>query len=123
LKKIFLGEVDGHGIDSIIWGKDQLLNPEEWGYALRKYSSLVLDGRMAELNPNDINYFKGQTITDPNTKNKTNPHDAVVENVDGVIYVVEKEGVNLQEDTNFDKNFGNLGVKNIGLAESEKFLA
>jgi hypothetical protein len=39
-------EVDGHGIKTIMWGKDQLLNPEEWEYSLRK---------MAELNPNDFN--------------------------------------------------------------------
>jgi hypothetical protein len=28
-----------------------------------------------------------------------------VDNVDGVIYLVEKEGVNLQEDTTFNKNY------------------
>jgi hypothetical protein len=36
-KKIsYQGEVDGHGIDTIIWGEDQFMNPEEWEYALRK---------------------------------------------------------------------------------------
>jgi hypothetical protein len=54
------------------------MNCEEWAFALRKYSSLVLDGRMAELNPNDINYFKGQTIIDPNTGNKISLYDAFV---------------------------------------------
>jgi hypothetical protein len=64
------------------------MSAEEWAFALRKYSSLVLQGRMAEMNPNDINYFKGQTIIDPNG-NKQTLHDAVVENVDGVIYAVQ----------------------------------
>jgi hypothetical protein len=45
------------------------MNPEEWEYALRKYSTFVIQGKMAELNPNDINYFKGQIVTNPNTKN------------------------------------------------------
>jgi hypothetical protein len=40
-------------------GKDRDMNPEEWGYALRKYSCFVIQGRIAELNANDINYFKG----------------------------------------------------------------
>jgi hypothetical protein len=69
------GEVEGQGIDTIIWGKDQLLNPEEWEYALRKYSSFVIQGKMAELNLNDINYFKGQAITNPNAGNKTSLHE------------------------------------------------
>jgi hypothetical protein len=85
LKKSFQGEVDGHCIETIIWDKDQFMNFEEWANAFRKYSSLVLQGRMAELNPNDINFFKGQTIIDSNG-NKVILHDAVVENVDGVIY-------------------------------------
>jgi hypothetical protein len=76
---------------------------------------------MAELNPNDINYIKAQSITDPNTGNKTSLHDAVVENVEGVVYLVEKEGVNLQEDTTFNKNYGNLAVRDKGMAKSEKF--
>jgi hypothetical protein len=67
LKKSYLGEIEEHGIDTIVWGKDQGMNSEEWAYALKKYSSFFIQGRMAELNPNDINYFKGQTITDPNT--------------------------------------------------------
>jgi hypothetical protein len=70
---------------------------------------------MVELSPNDIKYFKGQSITDPNTGNKTSLHDAVVDNVDSVIYLVEKEGVNLQEDTTFNKNYGNLAVKDKGM--------
>jgi hypothetical protein len=99
-KKIsYKGEVDGHGIDTIICLTE-----------------------MAELNPNDINYFKGQTITDLNTGNKISLHDAVVDNVDGVIYLVEKEGVNIQEYTTFNKNYGNLAVKDKGAAEAEKFL-
>jgi hypothetical protein len=59
--------VDGHGIETIIWGKDQFMNPEEWEYALRKYSSFVIQGKISELNQIDINYFKGQTITNHNT--------------------------------------------------------
>jgi hypothetical protein len=98
------------------------MNTEEWGNALRKYSSLVLDGRMAEMNPNDINYFKGQTIIDPNG-NKQTLHDAVVENVDGVIYAVQSEGVNIEENINFEKNYGNWAVKDRGLADYEKFQA
>jgi hypothetical protein len=39
----------------------------------------------------NINYFKGQTMSNPNTKNKTNLHNGVVENVDSVIYLIEKE--------------------------------
>jgi hypothetical protein len=79
---------------------------------------------MPELNPNDINYFKGQTITDPNTGNKSSLHDVSVDNVNSFIYLVEKEGVNLQEDTTtFNKNYWNLAVKDRGAAESEKFLA
>jgi hypothetical protein len=78
---------------------------------------------MAKINPNDINYFKGQTITDPNTGNKISLHDVVVENVDGVIYGIEKEGVNVEENTTFDKNYGDLSVKDKGIIESEKFLA
>jgi hypothetical protein len=58
---------------------------------------------VAEINLNDINYFKGQTMTTLNTGNKTSFHEAVVENVDSVIYLVENEGVNLQKDTTFDK--------------------
>jgi hypothetical protein len=96
-------------METIVWGKEGDMNAEEWGNALRKYSSLVLDGRMAEMNLNDISYFKGQTIIDPNG-NKLTLHDAVVENVDGVIYAVQNEGVNVETNTNFDKNFGNLGV-------------
>jgi hypothetical protein len=34
---------------------------------------------MAELNPNDIDYFKCQTIIEANTRNETSLHDAVVE--------------------------------------------
>jgi hypothetical protein len=94
--------------------KDQFMNPEEWEHSLRKYSSLVLQGKMAELNPNDINYFKGQTITDPNSGNKTTLHYAIVENV---------EGVNLQEDTTFNKNCSNMAVNVNGAVEAEKFLA
>jgi hypothetical protein len=40
-----------------------------------------------------------------------------------VIYSVKNEGVNLQEDTTFNKNYGHLAVKDKGAAESEKFLA
>jgi hypothetical protein len=40
-----------------------------------------------------------------------------------VIYLIEKEGVNLQEDTTFNKNYGNLAVKDKRAAESEKVLA
>jgi hypothetical protein len=65
---------------------------------------------MAEINLNDINTFKSQTITVPNTGNKTSLHDAVVENVDGVIYLIEREGVNVEEDTTFDENFGYLDI-------------
>jgi hypothetical protein len=79
------------------------MNPTEWAYALRKYTSFVIQRKVTELNPNDINYFKGQTMTNPNTGNKTSLHDAVVENVDGLIYSIEKEGMNLQKDTTFDK--------------------
>jgi hypothetical protein len=104
-----------------ICGKDQFINLEKWEHVLRKYSSFVIQGKMAEYNPNDINYFKGQTITDPNTGNKTSLYDAVVENVDCVIYLVERERVNLQEDSTFNKNYGNLVVKDKGTAESEKF--
>jgi hypothetical protein len=89
LKKLYLGEVEGDGIDIIIWDQDGDMNPEEWAYVLRKYSSFVIQGRMAELNPNDINYFKGRTITDPNTGNKISLHCAVVENVDDAIYSVQ----------------------------------
>jgi hypothetical protein len=78
---------------------------------------------MAELNPNDINYFKVQTTTNPNTGNKTSLHDAVVENVDGVIYLVKKERVNLQEVTTFNKNFGHFALKEKGMAEYEKYQA
>jgi hypothetical protein len=46
-----------------------------------------------------------------------------VDNIDGVIYLVEKEGVNLQEETTFNKNYGHLAVKDKGGAESEKYLA
>jgi hypothetical protein len=102
-KKIsYKREVDGHGIEIIIWDKDQFMNAKEWEYALRKYSTFIIQGKMGEHNLNDINYFKDQTITDFNSGNKTGLHDAVVENVDGVIYLVEKEGVNLQEDTTFN---------------------
>jgi hypothetical protein len=76
---------------------------------------------MKELNPNDINYFKGQTITDPNTGEKKSLHDAVVDNVDGLIHLIENEGVKLEEDTTFEKLHGNLGVKNKSLAEGLKF--
>jgi hypothetical protein len=122
LKKSFNGEVDGHGIETIVWGKDGDMNAEEWGNALRKYSCLELDSRMAEMNRNDINYFKGQTIIDPN-ENKRTLHNAVVENVDGVIYAVQNEGVNVETNTNFDKNYGHWGVKDKGVAEFEKYLA
>jgi hypothetical protein len=122
LKKSFNGEVDGHGIETIIWGKGGDMNPEEWAFALRKYSSLVVDGRMAEMNPNDINYFKGQTVIDPNG-NKLTLHDAVVENVDGVIYAVQNEGVNIEENINFEKNYVHWAVKDTGLADYEKFQA
>jgi hypothetical protein len=84
-------------------GKDQFINPEEWEGALRKYSSFILQDKMAEINPNDINYFKGQTITDPNIRNGRSIHDGVVENYDCVIYLIEKEGANVKEDTTFDK--------------------
>jgi hypothetical protein len=67
---------------------------------------------MADINSNYINYFKSQTITDTNTRNETNLHDAVVENINGVIYLIEKEGVNLEGDTTFDKNYGHSAVKN-----------
>jgi hypothetical protein len=60
---------------------------------------------MAELNPNNINFFKQQTIIDPNG-NKVILHDAVVENVDGVIYSVQSVGVNIEENINFEKSFG-----------------
>jgi hypothetical protein len=40
----------------------------------------------------------------------------------GCNYLLEREGINLQEDTTFNKNYGNLTVKNKGTAESEKFL-
>jgi hypothetical protein len=101
-------------------GKAGYMNPEEWAYALRKYSGLVQQGRIAEINPNDINYFKGQTIIDPN-ENKLTLHDADVDNVDCVIYAVQNEGVNIEENINFEKNYGNLAVKDKGLAEYEKF--
>jgi hypothetical protein len=107
LKKSYKGEVDGHGIEIIASGKSGEMNPEEWEYALRKYSSFVIQCRMAELNPNDIYYFKWQTITDPNTENKTSLHDTVVDYVDSIIYLVEKEGANLQGDTTFNKNYSN----------------
>jgi hypothetical protein len=113
--------VDGHDIETIVWGKGDM-SAEEWALALRKYSSLVLQGRMAELNPNDINYFKGQTIIDPHG-NKQTLHEAVVENVEGVIYAVQNEGVNIEENINFEKNYGNLAVKDKGLADYEKFQA
>jgi hypothetical protein len=96
------------------------MSAEEWAFALRKYSSLVLQGRMAEMNPNDINYFKCQTIIDPNG-NKLSLHDAVVENADGVIHPVQNEGVNIEENINFEKNYGNWAVKDTGLADYEKF--
>jgi hypothetical protein len=65
---------------------------------------------MAELNPNDINYFKGQTIIDSNG-NKQTLHDVVVENVDSVIYAVQNDGVNIEENINFEKNYGHWAVK------------
>jgi hypothetical protein len=40
-----------------------------------------------------------------------------------VIYLVEKEGVNLQEDTTFNKSYSNLAVRDKGVIKSEKFLA
>jgi hypothetical protein len=59
-KKIsYRGKVDGHCIDTIIWGRDQFMNPEEWEHTLRKYSSFVIQGKITKLNPNNINYFKG----------------------------------------------------------------
>jgi hypothetical protein len=59
-KKIsYQGVVEGYCIDIIIWGKDFGMNSEEWEYVLRKYSTFVIQGKMAELDPNDINYFKG----------------------------------------------------------------
>jgi hypothetical protein len=42
LKKSFNKEVDGHDIETIVWGKDFGMNPEEWVYTLRKYSSFVI---------------------------------------------------------------------------------
>jgi hypothetical protein len=98
------------------------MSAEEWAFALRKYSSLELQGRMVEMNPNDIIYFKGQTIIDPNG-NILSLHDAVVENADGVIHAVQHEGVNTERNTNFDKNYGNWAVKDVGLADYEKFQA
>jgi hypothetical protein len=77
---------------------------------------------MTKINPNDINYFKSQTTTDPNSGNKTGLYDDV-ENFDGVIYTIEKEGANLQEDTTFGKNCSSLPVEDKVIAESEKFLA
>jgi hypothetical protein len=85
------------------------MNFEEWAYALSIYSTFVIQDETAEHNPNDINYFKGQTITDLNTGNKTSLHDAVVDNVDGVIYLVEKERVNLQADTYFQQKLLQFG--------------
>jgi hypothetical protein len=76
---------------------------------------------MAEINSKDINYFKGHTIINPNSRYKTCVHDAVVENVDGVIYTIEKEGVNVEKDTSFYKNFGHLVVKYKVLGESKNF--
>jgi hypothetical protein len=46
-----------------------------------------------------------------------------VENVDGVIYLIEKEGVNVERNTNFNKNYSNFATRDKGTAESEKFLA
>jgi hypothetical protein len=66
---------------------------------------------MAEMNP-----------IDPNG-NKLSLHDAVVENVDGVIYAVQNEGVNIKENINFEKNCGHWAVKDKGVAESEIYLA
>jgi hypothetical protein len=40
-----------------------------------------------------------------------------------VIYAVQNEGVNIEENRNFEKNYGNLVVKDIGLADYEKFQA
>jgi hypothetical protein len=74
------------------------------------------------MNPNDINYFKGQTIIDPNG-NKVSLHDAVVENADGVIYAVQNEDTNTETNINFDKNYGNWAVKDAELADYEKFQA
>jgi hypothetical protein len=78
---------------------------------------------MTEINPNNINYFKNQTTTNPNTGNKTSLHDDVVKNFDGVIYPIEKNGANLLEDTSLGKNYGNWAVEDKGAAESEKLLA
>jgi hypothetical protein len=46
-----------------------------------------------------------------------------VDNVDGVIHLLENEGVNLQQDTTFKKNYRHWVVTDKGMAESEKFLA
>jgi hypothetical protein len=59
-------------------GKNQFMNVEKWELALRKYSNFVIEGKMVEVNPNDINYFKNQTITNANTGKKTSLHDIVI---------------------------------------------
>jgi hypothetical protein len=45
-----------------------------------------------------------------------------VKNVDDVIYLIEKEDVNAEENTTFLNNFGHLVLEDKGTAEFEKFL-
>jgi hypothetical protein len=56
-KILYQGQADGHGVETIIWCKDQFI--KEWELALTKYSTFVLQSKMAEINRNDINYYKG----------------------------------------------------------------
>jgi hypothetical protein len=42
-KKIsYQGEVEEHGVDTTICGKDQLMSVEEWELVLRKHSTFAL---------------------------------------------------------------------------------
>jgi hypothetical protein len=104
-------------------GKRSVNKCRRVGSGFKKIFKFRTLGKMAEVNTNDINYFKCQTVTNPNTGNKTSLHDIVVENVDGAIYLIEKEGLNVEEDTTFDKNFKHLTVKDNGIGEYEKFVA
>jgi hypothetical protein len=103
-------------------------NTADFDKALRTYADLVQQGRMKDINLNDINWMKGQQVIDVNNdKNKMSLHDFLVNNPEGAIDAFHRGEFII--DTNFNPDYTKIRnetsqhqIRDLGAAEELKWI-
>jgi hypothetical protein len=113
-------ELPSNNKNTLMFGKKNQTKDEKVS-ALQKYVTLTNQGKQREININDLNYIKGQTLENPFDGGKISLHDFVTINPDMAFDYIKHNDLKLEKIPDFKKQYTTVPIEKRNDIDMGKF--